>query len=568
MAACLGVAVSAQTAMAQDADASGLRLSQNLGALQGSQAFMLGQPRNADKDADTSADDAAGATDTAAPAPPPANMEAPGQDTTSAAAGDADSPPAVPRFDLFTDSGGQTTDAGALKETIATGSSTSKPAKAGGKQAASGTMPTRLSKDAAEPKEFDIRPSASAIRAPSEAADTAEEEGIWRRQNRVPERLDADPELQANRLRPKPDETPFAAIGLRAGSFILYPTVEQSVGASSNLALSSTGKSGAFSDTRIDLKAVSDWSLHEAEIDAGGSYRRNFSGELVDDPTLDLTARLRLDIDRRTQATLRGAFHFAPDDPKIIGTGAETVRPDLYDSSASAEMERLFGRASLAGSLGIDRHSETKDFDLSQDYTTATAGWKAGYLVSPALQPIIRGSVGRRVFDEDNERDSIIPALRAGLAFDRGEKLKGEATVGYAWNIPDASTGETRGSPTADAEIDWSPRRGTDVTFAAATTFSPNDDDVGTSTLYEGRLSLRHRLTARTELNSTLLASRKVAELRADEETKYAAEGGFLYWLNRTLAFTGLVRYETLRSETPEEDYSATSARIGIRLQR
>jgi hypothetical protein len=371
----------------------------------------------------------------------------------------------------------------------------------------------------------------------------------------------------------------FAPVGNRVGSFVLYSTLDQSLGASSNLSRSPNGASGGFSETQLSARLLSDWSLHQAELNALASYRRNFEGEVESEPLLSLDGRLRLDVDRLTTATLTGAIQYRQEDPSDLSPlDSATDRPDILTYSAGAKVEREFGRTKI----GLDGTSvrETTSRDdaagfqrLDENYTTTTAGLRAGYEISPAVQPFVAGSIGKRVFDQETDfagrnRDSLIESLRGGLAFDLGEKFLGEVAGGYAWNVPDDDALETTGSPTIDARIAWSPQRGTDVVFSAATSFDPDTTLSSTSTLYEGAIALRHRVTARTDLTGTLSASYRDADLRSEREKTYAAEAGFVHWINRSLAFTGLVRHERLDGERPGSDYTANSAKIGLRLQR
>lgn len=379
---------------------------------------------------------------------------------------------------------------------------------------------------------------------------------------------------------PIAENDPFAPVGIRAGSFVLYSTLEQGLGASSNLSRSAGGESGVFSETIASARLLSDWSENEAELNALASYRRNFAGELESEPNLSLDGRYRLDIDRLTTATLRGAIAYRQEDP-IDLNAADSVsdRPDIFTYSAGANLERQFGRIAASLDASAIRQTRTQSVradgsrDLDESYTTLTTALRTGYEISPALQPFIEGGLGYRIFDEDTtpaglERNSSIPSLRAGLAFDLGEKFLGEIATGYAWNLPDDAGLPDSGSPTFDGRLAWSPQRGTDVVLTASTSFDPDTDGSGTSTLYESALALRHRLTHRTDLTSTLSAAYRDSDIETEVETSYAAEAGFTYWLNRTLAFTGLVRTETLDSRRDADDFTANSVRVGLRLQR
>lgn len=378
---------------------------------------------------------------------------------------------------------------------------------------------------------------------------------------------------------PIAENDPFAPVGSRIGTFILYSALEQSVGAASNLSGSAGGKSGLFSETELSARLLSDWSSHEFEMNGLAAYRRNFAGELAAEPRLALDGRLGLDVDRLTTATLRGAIEYRQEDPiDLDPTDSLTDRPEILTSSAGAGIERQFGRARLGLDATLVREDRSRPRAsagpvLDDSFTIYTAELRAGYAVSPALQPFVAGSLGRRRFDETTDlsgipRDSTIQSLRTGVEFDLGEKFLGEIAVGYAWNVPDASALDATGAPILDARLAWSPQRGTDIVLTAGTSFDPDTDGSGASTLYEGALALRHRLTHRAELGGTVSLAYRDSDLASEIETSYAAEADITYWLNRTLAFTGLLRHESLDGNAPGSDYTADTAKIGLRLQR
>ncbi|WP_182085343.1 outer membrane beta-barrel protein [Aureimonas sp. ME7] len=383
---------------------------------------------------------------------------------------------------------------------------------------------------------------------------------------------------QLRRILPRSPDDPFAPVGLRLGSFVLYPTLEQGVGVSDNLTNTIDGARGAFSETTLGARLLSDWSRNEAEINALATYRRNFSGPLKEEPRIDLDGRLRLDIDRDWTATLRGALRFDRDD--TLDTGAATTASrerDILAYSAGATLGRAAGP--LHTDLDLSAVREDRDDGLfdglalrtDDSYTTWSAGLRAGYDIAPPLRPFVGASVGRRLFDEDTaallDRDSVIPALRAGLGFDWGEKLSGEVALGYAWNLPDEDALETTASPTLDATVNWSPRRGTDVLLRAETFFEPDTTGLATSTLYQGSIGLRHRATARIDWDGRLIAALRDGPVAGDEHL-YAAETGLTYWLNRTLALTARYRYDRFDSPLAGQDYDANTVRVGVRLQR
>ncbi|MCP3054208.1 outer membrane beta-barrel protein [Aurantimonas marianensis] len=399
------------------------------------------------------------------------------------------------------------------------------------------------------------------------------------------EALPADSSLRTNRpteaigrIVRRGEDDPFAPVGIRAGRFILYPELLQTLGTSTNSDQIPGGEGGAFSETTVSARLLSDWSQDEAELNSRLTFRRNFSGETRDDPEAAVDGRWRFDLDRLTTATLRGAVAYRREDAGEIDAALRNSdRPEILTASTSAQLQRDFGRLRMTGTGTAAReayYGQPAGF-RDQSYTTLTAGLRAGYELSPALSPFIEGSVGWRLFDDssirgpnDVGRDSLLPSLRAGLMLDLAEKLTGEIAAGYAWNLPDDPAAETTGTPTLDANLVWSPRRGTDVNFAARTAFEPETAGTSTTTSYTGSLGLRHVLTARADLTAALTAEYSDSTLPREDEIALTGETGITYWFNRTLAFTGLYSHQEVYSDADDGDYSADTIRLGLKLQR
>lgn len=374
------------------------------------------------------------------------------------------------------------------------------------------------------------------------------------------------------------DDDPFAAPGVRTSRFILYPELIQTLGASTNIDDAANGEAGIFTETTVSARLLSDWSRHEAELNGSLTYRRNFAGDNPEDPRAALDGRLRLDIDRMTNATLRGAIDYAREDTVDISDAlVGTDRANRLQGSLSGQIERRFGRAvvSATGTLARTAYSDLPAGAADQDYTTLTATLRTGYEVSPAFTPFIEGSVGRRLFDVDGmeadgafDRDALLPALRHGVAFDLTEKLRGEVALGYAWNRPDDPRGDETSAPTLDANLVWSPQRGTELTATARTRFEPESTGRSTVVAYEGSLGLRHAWNNRTELTAAAVAEHSDSTLPGEDETLLTGEAGFTYWLNRGFALTGAYSHSELYSEDGADEYGSDTIRLGVKLQR
>ena len=121
--------------------------------------------------------------------------------------------------------------------------------------------------------------------------------------------------------RPLPfaSNDPFAPVGVRAGSFVLLPSVDLSGGYSTNPGHGSpTGPPSAYFVAAPELQVASDWERHALTADILGSYSEYTSGSLVPSlnvPFLNSKIDGRIDVTRDTRILLENRFIVATDNP-------------------------------------------------------------------------------------------------------------------------------------------------------------------------------------------------------------------------------------------------------------
>ena len=378
-------------------------------------------------------------------------------------------------------------------------------------------------------------------------------------------------------------DDPFAPLGIRAGSFIVTPTLEQGVGWTSNAHNSPGGGASTFSETGLRLEAISDWASHSATLSADGRYRKSLSGEEISDFDGGAAAGLRLDLSGGFTATAGADYRIGPETAaspnSVEGAVSEPLRQTLTGTAGLAkDVGKL--RFGIAGEVVRDVYGDAElesGAVLSQrdrNSTLATVSLRTGYEISPALQPFVEAEIGRRVFDETVDADGYARsadryALRGGVAFDFGEKLTGEIAAGWLTERPDDDRLAAISGASVKGNLAWSPMRGTTVELDASTEVegSTQAGETG-SLLYAGSLALsrqlRHDLTGRARLG---LDWRDYSG-SSDSDLIARGELGLTWWLNRHAGVTGRLSHEIQRSTLPGRDYDATGVYLGMTLQR
>jgi len=123
-------------------------------------------------------------------------------------------------------------------------------------------------------------------------------------------------------VRNDPEVDPFAAIGLRYGSFTLFPTIQQEFGTTSNADSLSGGASSSFSQTTVRAVAQSNWSVHDLRAELGFDYQAFFNDESENLPTGNAQAELRIDVSREVTGRVGFDYTLTTEAPTSDNLGA------------------------------------------------------------------------------------------------------------------------------------------------------------------------------------------------------------------------------------------------------
>ena len=206
--------------------------------------------------------------------------------------------------------------------------------------------------------------------------------------------------------------------------------------------------------------------------------------------------------------------------------------------------------------------------------TLVTGALRAGYEISPALVPFVEVEAGRRLYDLATDRngyarDATRLSLRAGTAFDFGEKLNGELSAGWVREEFEDSRLAAVSGLRLDASANWSPVRGTSVTFNLGTAVEgTTDPGASGSILYNASVDVSRQIFANLVAEGRLGIGYRDFSGSGASDTIYSAQAGATWWMNRNLGVNSRVRYEQTVSTDPTRDYDELTVFAGIRLRR
>lgn len=383
--------------------------------------------------------------------------------------------------------------------------------------------------------------------------------------------------------RTTPEDRPFDAPGIRYGSFVLKPTLEQGVTYSSNAESVAGGDDATLSETVLRVNLASEWEANAVTVDAYGIFRKTISGEDVEDLRGGIDGALTLDLGNEYRLRAGAGYSIVPtsaSSPVAIPGADEQPYQQTITGSLGLDKDVGKARFGVTGRVERDLYGEAQLFDgvtLSQedrDSTLYAVTLRTGYEISPALTPFLEGEIGRRDYDLEADasgyrRSSDRVGARAGVTIDLGEKFGGEILAGWIRESFEDDRLKPIEGPTVAGELRWSPERGTNVGLSGSTivegTTSAGESG---SLLYGGRLSVEREIRANlTGTASAGLAYRDYTSIDQNDVI-FDADASLTWWLNRYAGITGRVRHEQVDSTIDGRDSETNSVFLGIRLQR
>jgi hypothetical protein len=377
--------------------------------------------------------------------------------------------------------------------------------------------------------------------------------------------------------RPKPELDP---LGVRAGSFLIFPKVELGTTYDDNVFATENDKEGDFLFQVLPTVTVqSDFSRHALKFSAGadvGRYADNTSENFIDyfftgGGRFDVTGDSFLigDVSYRKLHEDRG-------DPDSPTAASEPI--DFTRTNAELAYQQRFNR--VTGRIGVG--AENEDYDDVSSITGTTlnqdnrdkwaysATGQVGYDLYPGYQPFLRVTYTRTEYDNGTIKpDSDTYEAVVGTTLDLTNLLTGEVFVGYLTRSYDEAqfsnfTGLAYGlkldyAVTQLTSISGNITRGVEEGFGAVP--SPRD-----RTTFQ--VGVDHELLRNVVLSALAQYQMDDYQNTTQEEDFYLLQAGATYNINRNFYLRGTYSYSTRDSNLAGEDYDRNLflLRLGAQL--
>jgi len=379
--------------------------------------------------------------------------------------------------------------------------------------------------------------------------------------------------------RPRPD---YDAVGIRAGSFMIFPTASIGETYNDNIYAVDTDTTDDFITTLASSIAVnSNWSRHALNLNAGLSQYLYTDNSDEDNFNWNVGGDARIDILRDTNISLNAGYvqaHEDRGDPNATAAASEPTEYDMTTAGGSffQRFNRLFGElgatytkydykdnTTLLGAV-IDQDDRDRD-----QYTESL---KFGYDVSPDTNLYIRGTL--------NQRDYRLRPPSLGIPLDRNSKgydvvggsdfklstiMQGGVYVGYQHQSYDDATLSDISGLAYGALVNWFVTPLTTVSLTGASAIE--ETTTAGSSGYQSRgvnLTVDHELLRNVLLSGSVGYTNDKYETITRQDDVISAGLGVAYLLNRNFDLGLNYNYVDRDSDVTGNDYTTNKVALTL----
>ena len=374
--------------------------------------------------------------------------------------------------------------------------------------------------------------------------------------------------------RPSPE---FDPLGIRAGSFLIFPELAVTAGYNSNLFADPDVVVGdQFVETRPALRVRSQWSRHELDLDLDGAFRRHLSETTEDRDDGSLRVGGQVDVTRALRVNARLLVARETEDRGTVNDEGLIESPrSLNRLEGSLEVARDFDQLRIGLTAAAFRRNFLSEEDADRDRTDYRVIPRLEYEASPSLRLFTATQLEARRFDTvvDTNLDSVNYGFDLGTVFDINDLITGLVQVGVARTDFDDAALVDQTNLTTLGQVIWVPTPLSTVRLNFERSVIPTSvADSGSRTRTAARILVEHDL--RRNLTLALEADYRIDDFEqetADDEFSdnrlnlgAAAEWRFNRWLGMEVAY----EFADRSSTDPSREFTRNQVFIRLNLQR
>jgi len=351
--------------------------------------------------------------------------------------------------------------------------------------------------------------------------------------------------------RPRSEYTP---LGVRAGDFVIRPSLSEGFGYDSNVFGSTTPVGSTLALTQGNIAAQSDWSRNSLDVTLGFADQRDLQQSQLSHT--DWNGGIGGTIDVGPDKVTLGYTHVtATTVPVDIGTLSVGQPITFSFDSAHVSYEAEFDRFSLQPAFEADIYDFATDITgasnsvATNNRATFTGSLAGGYALSPG-RSLVLVLTGANADYSYKTPSRVLPnytdvSLAGGLDVRTGALFRYRALIGYEERSFANSQLASTSSPLAELDVIWTPTRLTTVTAQVSRSLQNAIAAFQTETYSytSGKLTVDHEYRRNVLLQA--FCGLQMANFQTGGETQHViSAGASATWLiNRRVSLTGRFSY-------------------------
>jgi hypothetical protein len=377
-------------------------------------------------------------------------------------------------------------------------------------------------------------------------------------------------------------QEPYDPVGIKIGSFVLFPELDLGTSYYSNVFHAPSAKSDVAFDVVPSARLVSNWSRHALEFSATGilSFYNDYTTE--DDRDYLLEARGRLDITSRANIQALIARQQSFEDRSALDASSAGTRAKIIEDQATVAYNQKFNRLSLQfrGSISDYSYGSTEDAGVvtnnrDRDYTQYEEAARATWELKPQLSPFFEVAVNHRDYSEAAQSDGINRTsngerYRFGISFGNdGDIVRGEISLGYGVQTPSDRRLHPVDGLIIDANATWRVTPLTSILFNAMSDVSETTTtDVGGAFYRSASIGIRHELRRYLVVSAAFNYSNQDSQDGVISDNEFREIVGLEYFADRNTVLYGRYEHVNFDGIGVPNDYVGDEIHVGVRLRR
>jgi len=373
----------------------------------------------------------------------------------------------------------------------------------------------------------------------------------------------------------------FDALGIRAGTFLLFPSLTGSVSYDDNIfADADDEEDDIIYGVLPALEARSQWSRHSlalrADVDAG-FYSDNDDSNYVD---YGIAALSRIDVIGQSAIRINAFARQEHEDRDSQDEAGDEDVTDLFDARLNVNYRHVFNRLFVQPGFDIRRRDFDDVGDINnddRDRFTYRGDLRVGYAVRPGLAVFGLGEVNTVRYDETPddggvERDSEGARIGAGFEIDLTGKVVGEFDVGYSVQEYDDNDLDDFSGPTAGGQITWNVTPLTAIIGGLRveieeTTVALDGERASSKLVSDATLNVVHELRRNILLRGGVGFTRDDFEGIDRTDDTFDGTVGASYLITRNLSVDLDYDYTNRDSDVDNGEFTRNVIMLGLRAQ-